>query len=184
MKTKLLIFIAIFIGSVCQAQYPDPVEIHSSNDIHQTREQKKALNHQQLNHFFDDYLKHYNDYLNNSNNKETILQAAESYHLPALQIIPNIPLRVINSHLKLAIGTQNFLNKLRTSGVDHMRWEKVDIHQLSEKSAIASNVGIRYKKNGDIFNKAAATFMMYKSEDGWKIAALTLHDVENTIVFE
>lgn len=184
MKKSFLILMTLLNGSIVQAHNTSPHELHSSNDIKTIRQHNQDNNQQQLQHFFNHYIKHYNDYLHDSSNQEAILKAAKNYHLPAMQIIPNVPVRVINSHQKLATGTQAFLNKLRDSGVDHIKWDKVNIHQLSKKSAIASNIGTRYKKNGEIFNKAAATFMMYKSEEGWKIATLTLHDQANTITFE
>lgn len=161
---KLIIFLITMILSVsdCLA--------HEVEKITTTLTQK-----QEAIQFFDNYMQHYNDYLSDTNNTSALKTMADGFHLPTFQVIPGVPLRVLNSAESLSKGSQGFLNRLMAQGVAYIKWEKVHIEMLTDKTAYASNVGVRYKKNGEIFNRAAADYIILKTEGSWKIVALVLH---------
>ncbi len=96
---------------------------------------------QEIIKYFDDYMQHYNDYLSDNTDMEATYAMAANYHLPTFQIIPGIPLRAVKSADDLAKGSQRFLDSLRTQGVTHIKWEKVQIEILTANTVFASNVG-------------------------------------------
>ena len=133
---------------------------------------------QEVIRYFDDYMQHYNDYLSDPHNTAVLKSMADNYHLPAFQVIPTIPLKVLNSSENIAKGSQNFLDSLIAQGVASIKWESIHIEMLTKTTAYASNIGIRYKTNGEAFNKAAADFIVLKTENEWKIATLILRSPE------
>lgn len=127
--------------------------------------------------FFDNYMQYYNDYIKDRSNSNALNLLAETYHKSAFQIIPGVPISPLDDTQKIAAGSQRFLDSLVSQGVAHIEWQKVNIELLTEVTAYASNVGVRYKKDGKVLNKAAADYLIVKTPQGWKIAALVLRSV-------
>jgi hypothetical protein len=80
-------------------------------------------------------------------------------------------------------GVTGFLSGLKEKGVDKVAWEKVDIKLLADNIALASNVAVRYLANGDVYDRAGATYFLNKNPEGWKITAFALHTPENALSF-
>jgi uncharacterized protein YeeX (DUF496 family) len=128
--------------------------------------------------FFDNYMQHYNDYIKDTSNTDALKQMAATYHKSAFQVISGVPISPLDNPDELAKGAQRFLDSLVAQGVAKIKWQKVNIELLTDVSAYASNVGVRYKKDGQIFNKAAADYLLVKTAQGWKIAVLVLRSID------
>lgn len=162
MKYKTLLI--ILICSHLIAHKTLATEHHSASDVKLTQQKLKKQSYSEVKLFFDDYLKYYNAIIENPNNQDALVASAENYHSPAIQIIPNIPLRMVHEKQKLMNGSRAFLLSLKEKGVTTIEWENIQIKMLSENSAIASNIGVRYLSDGKIHNKAAATYLLKKSK--------------------
>jgi len=49
---------------------------------------------------------------------------------------------------------------------------------LSANAALAVGVAIRLKTDGEELERAGVTYLLHKTESGWKFAALVLHDAD------
>lgn len=166
MKTLLfylLLFISTFNGFI--------------NDCKASKE--PLSHHQEIIRFFDNYMQHYNDYIKDRSNTQALKKMAATYHKSAFQIIPGVPVLPLDNVDKLVKGSQRFLDGLVAQGVTYIKWQKVNIELLTDATAYVSNVGVRYKKNGQIFNKAAADYLIVKTAQGWKIATLVLRSIDD-----
>lgn len=130
----------------------------------------------QITQVFAHYMQNYNSYL-----KTKVMNKAQSLYTDKMMLItPNRTPAVLNEE-KLAKGIQAFLDGLRAKGVNNIAWDKLQIKLLSSSVAIASNTAVRYKSNGDIYDRAAATYMLTKNNNQWKIATLAPHAVKNVL---
>ena len=80
-------------------------------------------------------------------------------------------------------GVTGFLNGLKEKGVNKVAWEKVEIKLLAENIALASNVAVRYLANGEVYDRAGATYFLNKNPKGWEITAFALHKPESAVSF-
>ena len=64
---------------------------------------------------------------------------------------------------------------LRTRGFGRSELGAEEIRILSAKDALATGIAIRYKTDGTELERAGITYLLRKSDDGWKIAAMVLH---------
>ncbi|MCL1037876.1 nuclear transport factor 2 family protein [Shewanella submarina] len=78
---------------------------------------------------------------------------------------------------------KGFLDTLKTRGVSAVKWESVNIKPLDENVAIASNVALRLRANGKVYNRVGATYLLKNTEQGWRIAAFTIHNADNSMTF-
>ena len=54
-------------------------------------------------------------------------------------------------------------------------------HPLTEDAVIASSAWTRYTADDDVFEELGTTALLHRDEDGWRIAALVLHDHDAVI---
>lgn len=82
-----------------------------------------------------------------------------------------------------APGRQTLAGML-AAGIEHMRAagyarSELDLSQLtllSEADALALGVATRYRIDGSILERVGVTYVLHKSDAGWKIAVLVMHD--------
>ncbi len=134
----------------------------------------KMSQNQEIITFFDDYMQHYNDYIKDADNTNALKQMATTYHKSAFQVISGVPISPLDNLNELAKGSGRFLDSLVAQGVAYIKWQKINIELLTDVTAYASNVGVRYKKDGTVFNRAAADYLLIKTQAGWKIVTLVL----------
>jgi len=130
----------------------------------------------QIKAVFATYMQTYNLYL-----KDKVMRKDQNIYTDSLMLITPNRAPAVLSEEKLAVGIQGFLDGLKNKGVEHIKWEKLSIKLLSNSVAIASNAAVRYKKNGDIYDHAGATYMLTKANKKWQIAAFTPHEANNVI---
>ncbi len=70
---------------------------------------------------------------------------------------------------------------LKTQGFGHTERAEANIKVLSNDTAVASSKAIRYTEDGSELERRGATFVLRKSDDGWKIVTLIHHSPDNVI---
>ena len=80
------------------------------------------------------------------------------------------------SHTLLATAFTPALEDFRARGLGRTELSVRNIKSLSATAALVEGVGQRYKIDGQKLDQAGVTYVLYKSEGGWKIAVLILQD--------
>lgn len=50
------------------------------------------------------------------------------------------------------------------------------VKSLSASETLVTGVAIRYKRDGQELERAGVTYVLHKTELGWKIAVIVMHD--------
>jgi ketosteroid isomerase-like protein len=69
---------------------------------------------------------------------------------------------------------------LRTRGFGRSELGSEEIRILSAQAALVTGNAIRYRTDGTELERAGITYLLRKSDDGWKIAAMVLHGTPTT----
>lgn len=126
---------------------------------------------------FKNYMAKYNHYITH----QELKSSPELYAEQIMLMTGNKPAMLTPDSMNK--GVMGFLSGLKEKGVNKVAWEKVDVKLLSENIALASNVAVRYLANGDVYDRAGATYFINKNPEGWKITAFALHTPENAFSF-
>jgi hypothetical protein len=65
---------------------------------------------------------------------------------------------------------------LRAKGYGRSEFEPGYVKSLSSSAALIGGVAMRYKADGQELERAGITYVLHKTECGWKFATLILHD--------
>ena len=82
------------------------------------------------------------------------------------------------SHALLATAFTPALECLRARGLGRTELRVRNLKSLSATAALVGSIAQRYKIDGQKLDQAGVTYVLYKSEAGWKIAVLILHDLD------
>ena len=109
------------------------------------------------------------------------LDAIVSYfHLPCTFIVPQ-RVFVFSS----ASEVQGFwgprFDDLKKQGFARTQRDQVNIKVLNDDTAMASSRAIRYKEDGSEFERRGATFVLRKTDAGWKIVTVIHHSPDNVV---
>jgi len=67
--------------------------------------------------------------------------------------------------------------RLKEGGWDaRSEWAELQVKQMSAVLAVASGLTVRRKGDGQELERVAATYLLRKTSDGWKIAVMAGHD--------
>lgn len=131
--------------------------------------------YQSAQEFFSHYLDSYN-----ANDAEGASQKyAESVTLTGVQAAP-----ILSTPQGMKKILEGFLGRLKAQGVTRYEWETLQVRMLGKNTALASNIAARYKADGTLHDKAAATFIAGYGESGWKILVLNIHEPKNVLVLK
>jgi ketosteroid isomerase-like protein len=70
---------------------------------------------------------------------------------------------------------------LKPTGFARSELTNVHIKQMSAGLAIASGVAVRYKADGTELGRFGVTYILRKTAEGWKLAALVSHDTATAL---
>jgi hypothetical protein len=65
---------------------------------------------------------------------------------------------------------------LRAKGYGRSEFELGYFKSLSSSAALISGVAVRYKTDGQQLERAGVTYLLHKTESGWKFVTLILHE--------
>jgi ketosteroid isomerase-like protein len=99
------------------------------------------------------------------------------FHEPALLVGPLgvIPLPTPAALVPVFSPVMENLRQ-RQYGKSELKLQQLKL--LSATSALAVGVAIRLKTDGEELERAGVTYLMHKTENGWKFAVFVLHDAD------
>lgn len=74
-----------------------------------------------------------------------------------------------------------YLETLREREYDRGEIDALTYHFLSERDVLASSAWTRYTSDDDVLERLGTTYLCRRTDDGWRIVALVLHDPEAVI---
>lgn len=154
----------------------------ANNTVFATEHNLQNL-HQEIETFFSHYLDHYNDYIHLNNQQTALLKAANDLNTPSFQIPPESNIMLFQSLEQIKNNTEYFLDQFKDNGIVKINWQKIQIKVLNPQTAIASNIATLFKSHNYIAQKVAATYLLHKSANQWKIIVRALHPIENSPTF-
>lgn len=81
-----------------------------------------------------------------------------------------------STHAALAAVLTPALDGLRARGYVRSELSNLRLSQLSSTVALASGTAVRYKADGEELERVGVTYLLHKTNSGWKIAVLVAHD--------
>ena len=85
------------------------------------------------------------------------------------------------THAALAATFTPAMEGLRTRGYARSELSMLRIKQLSATTTLASGIAVRYKADGQELERAGVTYLLHKTDRGWKIAVLVVHDADSAL---
>lgn len=135
-------------------------------------------NEVEIQQLFTNYMAKYNHYIQTGE-----LQHEPGLYHPQVMLVSDKRVPSVVTEAQLYSQIEVFLASLKKRGVSSVEWQKVDIHLLSNNMALASNVAVRYNKQGEVVDRVGASYTLSKQDKGWRIAAFAVHPVDNAFVF-
>jgi ketosteroid isomerase-like protein len=85
------------------------------------------------------------------------------------------------THAALAATLAPALEGLRAARYARSELTMLHVRQLSLTTALAAGVAVRYKTDGHELERVGVTYLLHKTDSGWKIAGLITHDAHNVM---
>jgi hypothetical protein len=102
------------------------------------------------------------------------------FHQPAFLIGPAGVFAVPSSAALTSIFAPA-MEDLRARGYGRSELSLQQVNLLSATAGLASGVARRYKRDGQELERVGVTYLLHKSDMGWKIAVLVLHDTGEVV---
>ncbi len=152
-----------------------------ANDGKQTSNVVNQKTYQQVSLFLERYLEHFNSILKDSSDAQALQGSAEDMSYPAVWI-SNKGNRLIAAQPDF-VKQRNagFLNYLAQQNVQAIRWEKISLKRLGEKTVIASNVANLIDHAGNVTQRISSTYLLHLEQNQWRIFSRIQHPVEHRI---
>ena len=96
------------------------------------------------------------------------------YQLPALIITPNSSIS-IRAEAELDAFITPMVEGLRARGYARSTYNDLSVHMFDDSRAIASMHWIRYKQDGSVLEELGATYIIVRTQEGWRLATLMAH---------
>jgi hypothetical protein len=97
------------------------------------------------------------------------------FNEPSLLVGPQGVLPIPN-HAALVAVFGPVMEGLRAKGYGRSELEQSYVKSLSSSIALVGGVAVRYKTNGQQLERVGVTYVLHKTESGWKFATVILHD--------
>lgn len=97
------------------------------------------------------------------------------YHVPCVSISSGGVL-VMTTGADVEAMFTRMMERLKRLGYARSELTDLRVTQLSDTIALLGIRGARYKEDGSVLEPLGATYTLRKTEGGWKMAVLTLHD--------
>jgi hypothetical protein len=100
------------------------------------------------------------------------------FHEPSLFIGPQGVFAASTSAFVEA-GFTPAMEGLRARGFARSELSVRNVKSLSATTTLVIGVALRYKLDGQELERVGVTYLLYKSDAGWKIAVLIIHDTND-----
>jgi ketosteroid isomerase-like protein len=100
---------------------------------------------------------------------------ASFYHVPCMALSPQgVAVMTTSEEVRAFFGTMRTALQAR----HYARSERGDLQvkRLSDQTALVSTSVVRYATDGKELERFGATYLFRKTDAGWKIAVITIHD--------
>lgn len=114
------------------------------------------------------------DYVESFAGKEAT-EIAGYYHVPSSVVYAG-GVVVMVSTLEVARFVNSVQRNLAEQGYTRSEWIQLHVKQMSAKLALASTAVIHYNGDDEVLAESGTTYVFRKTDEGWKIATLLLHD--------
>ena len=112
------------------------------------------------------------------------VQAILPYYLEPSMLIRPQGVAMMPTHAAMAATFAPLMEGLRVRGYARSEFTTLNMKRLSATTMLVSGVAVRYKADGQELERIGATYVLHKTEKGWKIAVSVRHDVENVVRLE
>lgn len=129
--------------------------------------------------FFNEYIKGYNQYFLNKNDKRAMQDVASHFHIPTQQITNKGTPIIVKESQRLANNLTRFVDNLREKGITQLAWEKIQVKPLTENKALAINIANAINTKGEVVSRLSTLYLISKTEQGWKITTINPHSINN-----
>jgi len=107
---------------------------------------------------------------------------ASFYYEPAMRVSKAGPL-VRSTRAAEEAFFDGFVQLLVVKGYDHSDWQVLHVHLLNARTAIASGVVTRYRRDGSILQRQGVTYDLWRTDQGWKIFLSATHAPQSALQF-
>jgi hypothetical protein len=101
--------------------------------------------------------------------------ASRYFHEPSLFIGPQ-GIFAASTHVLVAAALGPFMEALRARGFGRTELRVRNLKLLSATATLVEGVAQRYKFDGQELDRAGVTYVLHKTDSGWKIAVVVTHD--------
>ena len=105
---------------------------------------------------------------------------APYFHEPS-QIVSPAGVVPIPTHAAFIAGSQPTMDALRARGFAKAELTNLHLKRLSAASVIAGGVAVRRKSDGQELERNGVVYLLQKTNAGWQIAAIVIHDADHAL---
>lgn len=172
MKSMQLLFLPLILAMAIGAS-----PVHAEDDSTQIIDEVRSM--------FGQYMAVYNRRFNNAIDDAGYKnEIAEYLYAPLLMFPPTSKPAVLDTPEAAAENFAGFTAMLMRKGVTRLKWHDMQLQVLSPTKVLANNVGRGTDIDGNIVYETVSVYIVFKSENGWKIQTLNPYLVENKIDIE
>jgi ketosteroid isomerase-like protein len=102
------------------------------------------------------------------------------YHLPCLFLSSHGVLLVTSAAEGRGLFAE-LMKGLKARSYARSGWGKLGVKRLSDHAALLSTRVVRYKTDGTELEQFGATYTFRKTDAGWKIAVVVVHDFDTVL---
>jgi len=106
--------------------------------------------------------------------------ASAFYGEPTLIVLPN-QVVMLGTRADIATFFDKFVATLKASGYSHSKFGAYRIKLLNSATALFSTVATRIKTDGTEMQQSGFTYLLHKSDAGWKIHEIIATDLDKLI---
>jgi ketosteroid isomerase-like protein len=106
--------------------------------------------------------------------------ASAFYGEPTLIVLPN-EIVMLNTRADVAAFFDKFVANLRPSGYAHSKFGDYSVKLLNSTTALFSTVATRIKADGTEMQRSGFTYLLHKSNAGWRIHEIIATDPDKLI---
>jgi ketosteroid isomerase-like protein len=107
---------------------------------------------------------------------------ADFYFEPAMRVSKGGPV-VRATRADQETFFEGYLRAIVARGYERSEWESLDARLLDAQTAIASGIAARYRADGTVLERVAATYELWHTDNGWKIFLSATHVPETVLQF-
>ena len=138
----------------------------------------------QATEFFEHYLDLYNQRFGHPERSDMFRsEMAKLMYEPLLQVPPKGKPIVHDSRDVFVRNLEAFVVQLEKLGVVELKYEQMQLHSLTENKLIANNIGYGFNEAGDIVYKTISIYLLYFTDNQWRLTLLHGYDTNKALSF-